>query len=181
MDDDPLENVYSYVERAYVRLQAGDLLIRCMEESSAFPIQNLVEGLVMAGPQSINALREILAEAERRKAQIQDDLHQLVRDLDRNLNSYGLHLSGELRDMALTSLSSIGILALMREQHINDSDTQTSCLQLIRDSRDLIESLVSRLILLDEIKYYLEDWLWGVAFQSARQIANSNSKNILVS
>ena len=26
MDDDPLQSVYSYVERAYVRLQAGDFL-----------------------------------------------------------------------------------------------------------------------------------------------------------
>lgn len=181
MDDDPLENVYSYVERAYVRLQAGDLLIRCMEESSAYPIQKMVEGLVLAGPQSMNALREILAEAERRKSQIQDDLHQLMRDLDRSLSSYGLHLSGELRDMALTSLSSIGILALMKEQQIYDRDTQVACLQLIKDSRDLIESLVSRLILLDEIKYYLEDWLWGVAFQSAQHRSNSTPKNWLAS
>ena len=131
MEDDPLENVYSYVERAYVRLQAGDLLIRCMEESSPNPIQNLVEGLVLAGPQSINAMREILAESERRKSQIQDDLHQLMRDLEKSLNSYGLFLSGELRDIALTSLSSIGILAIMREQHIDDNETQVACLSLI--------------------------------------------------
>jgi len=180
MEDDPLENVYSYVERAYVRLQAGDLLIRCMEESSAYPIQNLVESLVLAGPQSINAMREILAEAERRKSQIQDDLHQLLRDLDRSFNSYGLSLGGELRDLTLTSLSPVGILGLMRAQKIFDNETQAACLQLIKDSRELIERLVSRLNLLDEIQVYLEDWLCCVAFQSARQNSNSTPQ-ILIS
>lgn len=179
MEDDPLENVYSYVERAYVRLQAGDLLIRCMEESSTYPIHNLVEGLVLAGPQSINAMREILAEAERRKGQIQDDLHQLLRDLDQSFNSYGLTLTGDLKDNVLTSLSSIGIIGLMRDQNIFDSDTQAACLQLAKDSRELIESLVSRLTLLDDIKFYLEDWLRGVAFQSARQYTKSKSKTFI--
>lgn len=174
MEEDPLDNVYSYVERAYVRLQAGDLLIRCMEESSSNPIHNLVEGLVLAGPQSINALREILAEADRRNSQIQDDLHQLLRDLERSLSSYGLNLSGDLRDITLTSLSPIGIISLMREHQIDDHETQAACLRLIKDSRELIENLVSRLKLLDEIKYYLEDWLWGVAYQSVRQNANSS-------
>ena len=179
MEDEPLENVYSYVERAYVRLQAGDLLIRCMEESSSDPIQTLVEGLVLAGPQSINAMREILAEAERRKGQIQDDLHQLLRDLDRSFNSYGLSLNGELRDISLMSLTTIGILGLMREQNILDSETQAACLRLIKDSRDLIESLVSRITLLDEIKYYLEDWLSGVAFQSAREYASTTPQTFI--
>jgi hypothetical protein len=59
MADDPIDAVYSYVERAYVRLQAGDILIRCMEEGNALPMQQMVEGLVLAGPQSLSVLREM--------------------------------------------------------------------------------------------------------------------------
>jgi hypothetical protein len=169
MADDPLESVYSYVERAYIRLQAGDLLIRCLEEGSASPIHNLVEGLVLVGPSSMNALREILAEAARRKLQIQDDLHQLLKDLDRSLRSYGVHMNGEMREMAFISLSPVGALALMSEQNISDHETQTACLRLLKDSRDLVESLMSRLVLLDEIELYLQDWLWSIVYQSAKQ------------
>jgi len=169
MNDDPLDSVFSYVERAYVRLQAGDLLIRCLEEGSAEPIHTLVENLVLAGPSSINALRETLAEAARRKLQIQDDLHQFMKDLDRSLCSYGVRLNGELREMAFLSLSPVGALALMQEQNIQDYDTQAACLRLLKDSRDLVESLMSRLILLDEIELYLQDWLWSIVYQSARQ------------
>jgi hypothetical protein len=177
MDDDPLDTVYSYVERAYVRLQAGDLLIRCMEDESALPIHNLVEGLVLAGPSSINALREILAEATRRKAQVQDDLHQLIKDLDHSLRGYGFRLSGELREMAFLSLSPVAVLALMREQNITNHETQTSCLRLLNDSRELVEGLISRLVLLDEIELYLQDWIWGVAYQSARNPASKDESS----
>ena len=169
MNDDPLESVYSYVERAYVRLQAGDLLIRCLEEGSAQPIHTLVESLVLAGPSSMNALREILAEAARRKLQIQDDLHQFMKDLDRSLISYGFRLNGDVREMAFISLSPVGALAMMRDQNISDYETQAACLRLLKDSRDVSESLMSRLILLDEIELYLQDWLWSVVYQSARQ------------
>jgi hypothetical protein len=31
MVDDPLDSVYSIVERTYIRLQAGDILNRCLE------------------------------------------------------------------------------------------------------------------------------------------------------
>jgi hypothetical protein len=48
MVDKPLESVFSYVERAYMRLQAGDVLIRCLEDNSLEPIQEMVQGLVQA-------------------------------------------------------------------------------------------------------------------------------------
>ncbi len=83
MSHDPLDDVYSFVERAYIRLQAGDVLIRCMEEGNPAPLHQMVEGLILAGPQSINILREIMAEAGQRKLQVVDDLNQLSSDLGR--------------------------------------------------------------------------------------------------
>ncbi|NTX00005.1 MAG: hypothetical protein HGB35_08800 [Geobacteraceae bacterium] len=103
MKDDPLQSVYSYVERAYVRLQAGDLLTRCLEESSIAPVQQLVDGLVLAGPPSLQAMREILAEASKRKAQVLDDLHQLSKEIEKSLSSYGIHLKKEI-DLPCCSL-----------------------------------------------------------------------------
>jgi hypothetical protein len=169
MDDDPIKSVYSYVERAYIRLQAGDLLIRCLEEESTHPIFTLVEGLVLAGPVSINALREILAEADRRKLQVQDDLHQLVKDLSQSLRGYGLRLDGEYREIAFLSLSPTGVLSLMRDQNLIDHEIQAACFRVLKESRDLVASLMSRLVLLEEIENYLQDWLWGIAYQTARQ------------
>jgi hypothetical protein len=97
MTDDPLDAVYSYVERAYIRLQAGDVLIRCLDEGNAAPIQQMVEALVLAGPRSMGVLQEVLAEAEQRKGQIMDDLHQLKAQVTNpELTSDGSEIIGNL-------------------------------------------------------------------------------------
>jgi hypothetical protein len=128
MSDDPLDAVYSYVERAYIRLQAGDVLIRCLDEANAAPIQQMVETLVLAGPGSIGVLQEILAEAEQRKAQILDDLHQLK--------------------------------------------ARATSPELDQEGNEIIGNLEARIQLLDEIETYLQDWVWGLAYQTTRQILN---------
>jgi hypothetical protein len=51
MQKDPLEAVNAFVERAYVRLQAGEVLLYCLEREDAAPMRTLVEELVLAGPQ----------------------------------------------------------------------------------------------------------------------------------
>ena len=126
MIDDPLDAVYSYVERAYIRLQAGDILIRCLDEGNSAPIQQMVEALVLAGPRSMGVLQEILAEAEQHKGQIIDDLQQL---------------KAQVTNPELTS-----------------------------DGSEIIGNLEARIHLLEEIGTYLQDWVWGLAYKSTRQI-----------
>ena len=178
MEDDPLESVYSFVERAYMRMQAGDILIRCLEESSTTPIQQMVESLVLAGPRSLNALRETLAETEQRKSQIQEDLHQLLKDLEKSLKSYGVNLNGSGNVEAITGLSQVGFLSLLRTQEIHDNETQTACLQILKDSRDLIETLSSRYLLLQDIEGYLQDWIWALVVQAQHQDTRSQNSDI---
>lgn len=168
MTDDPLRSVYAYVERAYVRLEAGDLLTRCMDEASASPVHEMVEGLVMAGPQSLQALREVLAEANQRKAQVQDDLNQLYQNLEKTFSGYGIRFDQEILPKAV-ALSPEHFRQLLIGQQVDD-EAQVTCLQIIRDSQDLVENLSSRICILSEIETYLQDWLWGLAYQSVRQI-----------
>lgn len=172
MDDDPLLSVYSYVERAYVRLQAGDLLTRCLDESSSLPLQRFVEGLLLAGPQSLQALREVLAETSQRKVQVQDDIHQMFQDLDKSLKSYGVQLENNLLVTAVHMSTEI-VLAMLRDQHLQDEQIQEHCVQMLKDGRDLEENLTTRLELLGEIETYLQDWIWGLAYQTVHQIRGS--------
>jgi hypothetical protein len=96
MGDDPLADVYAFVERAYVRMQAGDVLTQCLDEGRLAPLQSLVEMLIMAGPQSLDSLREILAEVYTRKGQLKNDQHQVF-----------VNLEGELRGTGFTWEASI--------------------------------------------------------------------------
>lgn len=169
MKEDPLDAVYSYVERAYIRLQAGDVLMRCMEEGSTSPIQQMVEGLVLAGPQSLSTLQEILAEAGQRKSQVMDDLHQVFSELEKGLRSYGVHIHGLKDALSVTRLTAENFIALLREQNISNEQDQSACLQLLVNSKELMVSLAGHIRLLEEIEKYLQDWSWSLVYQSARR------------
>jgi hypothetical protein len=170
--DDPSDAIYSIVEQAYLRFQAGDILSRCVEEGNPEPIRQLVEGLVLDGPNNISALREILGEANQRRSQMRDDLRQMLVGLEKNLGSYGLHMKGKLNARTISKLSANRFLSVLREQDISDETTQAACMQLLRDSRSLIRKLESHLRLMDEIEDYVQDWLWGLAYQSTHIISS---------
>jgi hypothetical protein len=129
----------------------------------------MVEGLVLAGPVSISAMREILAETGRRKAQVQDDLQHVLKGLDSSLRSYGVRLTGNIAGLSLTSLTPVALMAILRKQDIHDHATQVACLQILKETRDLFDSMAGRLKLLEDVEHYLYDWLWGIAYQSTHK------------
>lgn len=175
MKEDPLDAVYSYVERAYIRLQAGDVLIRCLDESSAAPMHQLVEGLILVGPQSMAVLQEILAETGNRKNQVLDDLHQIFSELESNLKRYGVILTGAGDTEAVAVLSSSRFLKMLKDQHVLGEEAQATCIQLLQNSKELMRSLAAHIRLLEDIETYLQDWIWGLAYQSARQRLDDSS------
>jgi hypothetical protein len=42
-------------------------------------------------------------------------------------------------------------------------------LQVVMDSKELINTLNSKIMLLDNIENYLQDWLWGLTYQSIKR------------
>ena len=178
-ENDPLDGVYSFVEKAYTRLQAGDVLFRCLEEENTAPIQEWVEGLVLAGPGSLAVLREILNEVDERKRQSKEDMHQVFQDFRKSLNSCGVPLTGMQSERSLNHMTPESLLSLMYEQGISQEETQIVCLQLLNDASDLIKGLESHLRLLIEIEIYISDWLWGLVYESAQRGWVGDSRNII--
>lgn len=169
MSDDPLTDVYAYVERAYVRLQAADVLTHCLEKGDAAPVQNLVEELLLVGSQSLSALREILAEVESRKTQLRDDQNQIFSKLDDALKGYGAGLVGLHTPLSVGHLTPVGFLTLLRQQGVEDDDDQLVCLKLFQDTLEFMVGIEKHLRFLTEIEIYLQDWLWGLIYQSTHE------------
>ena len=169
MSDDALTEVYAYVERAYVRLQAADVLTHCLEEGDPAPVKNLVEELVLVGTQSLSALREILAEVASRKTQLRDDQNQIFSKLDEALKGYGASLLGSQTPLSVGHLTPVGFMALLRQQGVEDEKDQLTCLQFFQDTIEFMRSLEKHLRLLDEIETYLHDWLWSLIYQSTHE------------
>ncbi|MCI0519852.1 MAG: hypothetical protein L0Z70_06290 [Chloroflexi bacterium] len=169
MADDALAAVYSFVERAYVRMQAAEALTQCLEEGRLSPLQMLVEGLVVAGPPSLAALREVIAEVGSRKGQIKEDQHQVFVKLADELKGYGIHLGEKHSPFSLERMTPGAFLALLVSQKVHDEGDQIACLQRLQEALHLLGSLSGHLRLLDEVEVYLGDWLWGLIYESTRR------------
>jgi hypothetical protein len=179
MSDDSLETIYAYAEKAYVRMQASDILMRCLEDASVAPMYQMVESLVLAGPTSLDVLREILAETNSRKVQVGDDMQQVLNGLKNNLEGFGVRLRSIRQPTALTKIKPVRFLSLLRSQGVMEEDAQTTCLQLLHDARELVSSLLEHYRLLADIENYLEDWIWGMFYASVHQGQGLTSLPIL--
>ncbi len=169
MANKPSSTIYSIVEKAYFRLQAGDVLTHCIEDGSTNPIHEMIQEMVLAGPQSLDALREILGETSKRKSQVYDDLNQVTNQLSIILKGYGVQLEAEGSSQTLQTLTEKQLVELMDQQGVNETETRNSSLQVVRDSQELINTLNGKILLLENIETYLQDWLWGLTYQSIRQ------------
>jgi hypothetical protein len=169
MGNKPSTPIYSIVEKAYFRLQAGDVITRCIEEGSTNPIHEMIQEMVLAGPQSLDALREILGEASKRKSQVHDDLNQVTNQLSIILKGYGIILEPQVGNQVLQALTENKLVALMDEQGVSEIETRSNSLQVLKDSQELISTLNGKILLLENIEMYLQDWLWGLTYQSIRQ------------
>jgi hypothetical protein len=165
MVNKPTSSIYSIVEKAYFRLQAGDVLSHCLEDGSSEPIHEMIQEMVMAGPQSLDALREILGEANKRKGQVYDDLNQVTNQLSIILHGYGISQERLGGNLAVQTLNEEELLIMLDEQDIVGGEERSGCVQILKDSQDLIAVLNSKIQLLENIETYLQDWLWGLTYQ----------------
>jgi hypothetical protein len=161
--------VYSYVERAYIRMQAGELLMRCLEDGNPLAIQQMVESLVLAGPQSLTILKEIIAEAGQRESQLKDDLNQIMVEMENNLRNYGVSLPVGRTPKSFTRTSTLTFMKMVREQNFGGDQEKAEALQILKNSKELLKGILANIRLLEEIERYINDWLWGLAYQSTRQ------------
>ncbi len=179
MGNKPATSIYSIVEKAYFHLQAGDVLTHCMEDGTTEPIHEMIQEMVLAGPQSLEAVREILAEAVKRKSQVHDDLNQVINQLAIILKGYGIKLEACGGNQLLQSMDERQLSDLMDAQDICEAETRSGCVQVLRDSRELISTLNGKIQLLDTIENYLRDWLWGLTYQFIRQGEDDTNINLM--
>ena len=156
------------IERDYIHMSVGDVLMLCMEDSSVTPIQQLVESLVVIGTDGLTLLQEILNEVSKRKMQVSEDQDQVLRGLIDNLAQLGLVFPFDTTAASIISMRSARFHQLMKKQNINIEKNQIECMQLLQDSRDLLIGLSIKLDLLARIQEYLSDWTWGLYYLSSQ-------------
>lgn len=178
--NNPLDAIYAFAEQTYIRMQAGDLLMRCLDSGSVRPMQDLVENLVLAGPQSLGTLHEILLETGHRRAQVQDDMQRLYGEFQRKLSRHGVRHSEDLPDAhSFTQMDDVHFYQLITSHGILEEDSQADCFQSFQETQDLMGSLEENINLLQSIENYLKDWLWGLAYQSVRDASQTSPQKTI--
>jgi hypothetical protein len=177
MLDESLETVFSLVERAFMRMQAGEVLLLCLEKDDTTPIQKFVEELVLTGPRSLNAIREIRAEVELRKDRLQGEITQQFSVLEKQLQEYDIQLTGLPQGLSLRSFEKAGFMQLLRQLGVLDDGRQQECLRLIHEGKEVMSLIARQILLLEEMLLYLDDWMWGLIYQSAHLPAGINIAN----
>ena len=167
MFEDKTDPVYTLVERAYVRMQAGDILAMCMEQGDPTPIQQMVESLIVAGPQNLVALREIIAELNTRKSQLHNDFHEILDDLDDNLIKMGVS-KPTAQQINPLDIEPERFMLLLVEEGMEQEMERLECLRFLENSQEMIESVLKNITLLEDLEIYLNDWLWGLIYQTTR-------------
>jgi hypothetical protein len=67
----------------------------------------------------------------------------------------------------------------MDAQDILEAETRSGCLQVMQDSKELINTLDGKIQLLDSIENYLRDWLWGLTYQNIRHGEDETDTNVM--
>jgi hypothetical protein len=169
--NNPLDMIYAYAEQTYIRMQAGDILIRCMESGNIRPMVELVETLVLAGPKSISMLYEIMVETGQRRAQIQDDLNRLFGEFVRKMNELKIPHRLIFADAdTFLRLNKKHIMQVLKQEGNNLHSGYNETARLVEDTQDLMRNLADNIRLLTEIENLLRDWVWGLAHQSAHAV-----------
>lgn len=156
-------------ERALYRIQAGDVLTACLEQRSDQPMRKLVENLLAAEKKNLLALQETMAETQKRRRQVEDDLRQILTALHANLESCGLSIDNQEDLVSLLRYRRSRLQTLLEVNGIEDETAREECRRLIADAHDLMKTLRARLTILQDIEKYLNDWSWGVMYQSVHQ------------
>lgn len=156
-------------EEDYIRMKVGDILMLCLDDSSSLPIHQLVESLILVGPESLDVMRDILKETAVRKDQIHEDERQIFQGFRENLANYGVDLVGLFRPDTLMHIKPEKFYSQLLKQGIEDETTRQQCLQLFEDSRELISSLNVSYTLLVKIEIYIKDWINAVYYMQVHQ------------
>jgi hypothetical protein len=169
----PLDELLSIAERAYVRMQAGQLISQCLEQGDAAPFNGLVEQLVLAGAPSLAVLREIHDEISSMRSTLRQEGMAVRQHLKEAFAGFGLHMPQLLSlDPPETFRNICGpglrnaVRAVARAMTAED---QALLDELCVEAGERVSAIASRLALLGRLHGSVEDWLVCLAYEAAHE------------
>jgi hypothetical protein len=168
----PLDDLLSFAERSYIRMQAEGLISHCLAQGDASAFDDLVEGLVLAGDSSLAVMHEILEEINAAKAQHRQEGLGVRQDLTDALAEFGVHLPQLMSTAGPETFHRIvtqGLKLEIRQAAPGLAKEDEALLEEIcADAAERITKVARRMALLGQIEANVRDWSGCLAYHAAR-------------
>ncbi len=162
-------------ERAYVRLEAQDLLARCLKEDSPEPLRELINELLLQEPPDLDLLRWLMADVHSRWVVLRERLFDTRRQVIGSFQeAYGINLTEFAPPNMLEQFHSLSADRLFDwlgvEQHELGADDALLLRAIFEEAVSLAGELAIDLRLLENLSEYLGDWVAGFSAVAARTV-----------
>lgn len=169
--DHPLNELLKIAERAYIRMEAEQLIEDCLQLGDASSFDNLVEELVLAGASSLDVLREILLVIRARKSDAGQESINVRQDLMEALAEFDLEMPSSLQgspsDVRLMICSDELSAELRRSIDRLDAEDAFLVEEICQEAGRRVERISYQVALLTRLEAFVLDWIDGLAYESA--------------
>lgn len=167
-----MEDLLNFAHRAYVRLEAVQLIQDCLALEEVGPFNKMVETLVLDGPSSIYLMREVLKEVQAAKSNlsqeglgVRHDLMEALGEFDVKLpNLLSANATNDFRDKSLQSryLKSSFTAAKL------DTEEEALLLEIWSEAGEREIEITGRLSFVNQLEEIIRDWIGSMAYEIMR-------------
>lgn len=169
----PVTGLLEIAERAFVRMQAEQLIADCLDRADVEPLNDLVEGLVLEGPSSIGVLREILEEIRTTRGSLVRESLEVRQELEDTLGEFG----AEVTSLPLVS----GPLESPQNEEADplekarrkapewDLGEEILIAQVYKDAKDRVSAITRKVVMLSGLEASVKDWFDCLAYEATRE------------
>jgi len=171
---EPLDEVLTFAERVYVRMQAEQLIRQCLDRGDPLPFHALLENLVLAGASSLGVLREIQEELQSARTHLGREGLNVRQDLVQALSEFGVQLpqllSAEAPD-AFRQICSQGLGhdARRAAAHRLEVEDERLLQEICSEAGNRVTGIARRLTLLKRMEKMVGDWQEGLLFEALQE------------
>jgi hypothetical protein len=169
--DHPLNELLKVAERAYVRMEAEQLIEDCLHHGDVSSFDNLVEELVLAGASSLEVLREILLVIRARKSDAGQEGINVRQDLMDALAEFDLEIPSTLQGSPVDARLRICADELSEEvrRSMDQLNAEDAFLvqEICREAGRRVEKIAYQVAMLSKLEASVLDWIDGLAYESA--------------
>ncbi|MEW6568016.1 MAG: hypothetical protein AB1449_07590 [Chloroflexota bacterium] len=167
-----MDDLLNLAERAYLRMQAGQLIAQCLEEGDPEVFDGLLQQLVLAGPSSLAALQEIREEIRSTSRSLRRAAVEVRKDLSEALAGLGVRLPPALTAGAGEIFRHLFRRTLREQVYQAAADLSPEDRRLVEDLCDeasqRVTAIAGQLALLSRLDGAVSDWLESIAYEAAR-------------